>query len=50
MTFMHQNPDRTFMHQNPERTLSGSSLNMELYHKDHLYLTENENILVNTTS
>ena len=34
----------TFMHQNLDLTLLDSSLNMELYHKDHLYLIKNGNI------
>ena len=34
----------TFMHQDPDWSLSGSSLNMELYNKVHLYLIENGNI------
>ena len=34
----------TFMHQNLDLTLPDSSLNMELYYKDHLYLIENGNI------
>ena len=34
----------TFTHQNLDLTLPDSSLNMELYHKDHLYLIKNGNI------
>ena len=32
------------MHQDSRWTLSDSSLNVELYHKDHLFLIEKENI------
>lgn len=32
------------MHQNLDLTLLDSSLNMELYHKNHLYLIKNGNI------
>ena len=32
------------MHRGPDWTLPDNSLNMELYHKDHLYLTENGNM------
>ena len=34
----------TFMRQDQDWALPDSSLNMELYHKDHLHLTENRNI------
>ena len=34
----------TFMYQGPDWTLPDISLNMELYHKDHLHLIENRSI------
>ena len=34
----------TFMRQDPDWTLPDNSLNMELYYKDHLHLTENGNM------
>ena len=34
----------TFMRQDPDWTLPDNSLNMELYYKDHLHLTEDGNM------
>ena len=34
----------TFMQKDSDWTLPDNSLNMELYYKDHLHLTENGNI------
>ena len=39
-----KNKKKTFVRQDPDLTLPDNSLNMELYHKDHLYLMENGNI------